>query len=696
MGEYSGKRCFFKNQVPEIDCDHIYINLRNLFETTHGSHLDCGSQLEYVLLRAGFFDLSPINLFEYFICSNHHQELTTIKRRNICNICKLVFDKDKKSSTSGLRGVLKTVAVGLWLDHEISTYDKTICTTCRLKLERRYNRQECLDKSENILKWLYNPMILFTPEKSESTLDDSYRLSSGSSDRTESFTDWLRNHGFSGRTEKTLSYDALTHHSKKNFLNQMKKILFLVFQLYAPHDTDYVWNEFIDNEYEQRHKSRDPNCTLIMEAIANAYANAEHWSTKRQLLSIIAGDLPFNAIKEYVPNLTIGRYYDARRQSKGNGELKIALKITSTNKFSYHKYSNIQVDHFIEYILSPHITTDLPFGEKSMTMSNGAIISIPNHIRNLIPSRIVQQYYQFCSETGSSNFKPLSETVLYQILNGCSASTRKSLQGLDYFSADGSTAFDNLVKIADEMVTIGVSDNIIRKLKMDLQSSRNYLKRDYKLHIDGDSTIPDHCPIYSLSDTTCKEWQQTCNHQHDDRCEYCSLLDVTLDTLTSLARNCPKSYSSDKQTRLLHRIEHNIELIHEWKAHLLRTVHQDEARCDVLNNLDAKSVMLQIDWAMKFLAKEYRESQRQWFAKRGLSWHICYAIKLQSASSSTTSDRTFEHKTYAHIFDQCVQNGQTVTSIMRDILLRIKSANPEIQFAYIRGNANFVILFAIS
>ncbi len=119
------------------------------------------------------------------------------------------------------------------------------------------------------------------------------------------------------------------------------------------------------------------------------------------------------------------------------------------------RYSDSKIDHFIEYILSPHITTDLPFGEKKITMSNGAIITIPNHIRNLIPSRIITQYYQFCFENCPSKFKPLSETILYQILNDCSASTRKSLQGLDYYSADGSTAFDNLIKIVDEMITIG-------------------------------------------------------------------------------------------------------------------------------------------------------------------------------------------------------------------------------------------------
>ena len=119
------------------------------------------------------------------------------------------------------------------------------------------------------------------------------------------------------------------------------------------------------------------------------------------------------------------------------------------------RFSQGQIDHFVEYILSPHICTDLPFGSKKIKMSSGEIIEIPNHIRNLIPSRIIAQYYQFCIENCPNSFKPLSKSVLYKILDGCSASTRKSLQGLDYFSADGSTAFDNLINITDELVTMG-------------------------------------------------------------------------------------------------------------------------------------------------------------------------------------------------------------------------------------------------
>ena len=34
-----------------------------------------------------------------------------------------------------------------------------------------------------------------------------------------------------------------------------------------------------------------------------------------------------------------------------------------------------------------------------------------------------------------------------------------------------------------------------------------------------------------------------------------------------------------------------------------------------------------MDWAMKHLRSKYRESQADWFGKRGISWHIATAMR---------------------------------------------------------------------
>lgn len=124
------------------------------------------------------------------------------------------------------------------------------------------------------------------------------------------------------------------------------------------------------------------------------------------------------------------------------------------------RYSHDQISHFIDFIVSPHITTDLPFGERKIRLSTGQTLLVPDVVRNHIPSRIIAQYQAFCKEQADDAFKPLSSTSLFAILRHCAASTRKSLSGLDYFSADGSTAFDELRQLCDELAIFG-NDNLI-------------------------------------------------------------------------------------------------------------------------------------------------------------------------------------------------------------------------------------------
>ena len=97
-----------------------------------------------------------------------------------------------------------------------------------------------------------------------------------------------------------------------------------------------------------------------------------------------------------------------------------------------------QLDHFLDFITSAHIVQDLPFGQKTLKFSTKEEIGMLNLTRTLIPERIVQQYNVFCRELG---FVPMPRSTLLAILNVCSVSTRKPLQGLDYFTVQGAKAF---------------------------------------------------------------------------------------------------------------------------------------------------------------------------------------------------------------------------------------------------------------
>lgn len=91
--------------------------------------------------------------------------------------------------------------------------------------------------------------------------------------------------------------------------------------------------------------------------------------------------------------------------------------------------------------------------KKTLKLSSGQLVEVPNVIRTMIPQRIVRQYTQYCKET---EFEAFSERTMLRVLNECKSSTRKSLQGLDYFAADGARAFDGLEGLVLQMGELGL------------------------------------------------------------------------------------------------------------------------------------------------------------------------------------------------------------------------------------------------
>ena len=90
------------------------------------------------------------------------------------------------------------------------------------------------------------------------------------------------------------------------------------------------------------------------------------------------------------------------------------------------RYTEEQTALFIQYVLSPRITVDMSFSEKSLKLSPGDILVVPNTIRNLLPTHIIQTYKGYCNEC-DEGFKALDDTCLFEILHRFCASNRKSL-----------------------------------------------------------------------------------------------------------------------------------------------------------------------------------------------------------------------------------------------------------------------------
>lgn len=80
---------------------------------------------------------------------------------------------------------------------------------------------------------------------------------------------------------------------------------------------------------------------------------------------------------------------------------------------------------------------------------------------------------------------------------------------------------------------------------------------------------------------------------------------------------------SDKDQELKEEIKDATTQIPELKNH---HIWSDIQRSKIVEDLDDKTVLLTIDWAMKFLPMHHREVQQNFFGKRGISWHISHAL----------------------------------------------------------------------
>lgn len=350
---------------------------------------------------------------------------------------------------------------------------------------------------------------------------------------------------------------------------------------------------YSDNSYQCTCLERSslvitPKLLDVMTGITEAYENAETSSDRRLILSIVAHQLDFRLLTSFLPKLTRYRFSDARAYARefGSGAFVVEPKRT------VQRFSSAQVTHFIDFILSPHICTDMPFGEKKIKLSNGTELTVPDTIRNLNSTRIIQHYYEYCCQM-FIGFEPLGSSSLFKILEKCKASTRKAQQGLNNFVAEGRAAFEVLQKLVE---SLPIDADAKKLLKASLRQSKQYLKTDYKINVARSSQVPDHCIEFALSEKGSRHFEISCQHDHDEMCMECINLESTLFNI----KNAIQSYiSKDFLDRVMYDYNECTLSILAWKAHLLRCVNQDQCRAEIMRNLSPTGVYINVDWAMK-------------------------------------------------------------------------------------------------
>lgn len=204
----------------------------------------------------------------------------------------------------------------------------------------------------------------------------------------------------------------------------------------------------------------------------------------------------------------------------------------------------------------------------------------------------------------------------------------------------------------------------------------------FQVHITESSTVKDHCISYALSDPKEKSLQQKCDHLHDHVCSSCEELKSVISSIEDAIKEVADKLPEDDRDDLRFTFQQATKAINDWKAHQLRSIQQDKSRIDTLKELAEDEVFITQDWAMKFLPQKYRESQTDWFGKRGISWHISVVVRK-------SKEGMFQHQTFVHIVKNCrSQDSDIVVPIMEHTLRQLKTDFPGINKAsYRQDNA---------
>ena len=146
-------------------------------------------------------------------------------------------------------------------------------------------------------------------------------------------------------------------------------------------------------EKKEKQNSVDTDVSEISRLI-KLYEEANSWFTKRQILSVFVNDYSKAQLQLLIPGVSIWAIDEARRHTAKVGVSKPVPQMEAITRDAS------KVDHFLDFISRPNFVQDVAYGTKTLKLSNGEKMEIPNVVRTVIASRIVDLYQQYCQETG--------------------------------------------------------------------------------------------------------------------------------------------------------------------------------------------------------------------------------------------------------------------------------------------------------
>ena len=176
-----------------------------------------------------------------------------------------------------------------------------------------------------------------------------------------------------------------------------------------------------------------------------------------------------------------------------------------------------------------------------------------------------------------------------------------------------------------------------KRLLKQIEMAENYQKSRHIIYCSGNSNCATHCCTFGLSDSNCAQHYSECTQEHNSICSDCI---NTIRTLDEIKQKIEKMINPDLQAEAKNDFENASEHIIEWMRHNLRAAQQDFEKKKIMSEMGTDEAFGTFGWGQKILSQEYRESQKKYFGKKGMSVFIGSFVWKSDSTSPTVNAST--------------------------------------------------------
>lgn len=223
------------------------------------------------------------------------------------------------------------------------------------------------------------------------------------------------------------SFSILSDRVKARKINSATKLFDELADVISPGESLSIMDGICKKKFGEIKKENN-ELTETLKTFSQAYLEEDDKFYRLHYLSFMSNLVPYSKIQDYLPGIT---YYNYKKST----ELAISPKTIIEKKPKIiTRWTQENVDYFVEFITSPTVITELPFGKRTVKIANNKI-DIPNVLRKMKNSEIIKLYKQKL-ENENNLGRSLSDSTMYRILDRCTASLSRSMTCVDYFLVD--------------------------------------------------------------------------------------------------------------------------------------------------------------------------------------------------------------------------------------------------------------------